>query len=134
MAFLSCFKNTVLLLVFAFSLCGNPNTKDNYKVDHPSKTSKIAQVPRVVVGANRMEEYLPLLKGKRIGVVANQTSIVFKKTKDKGQRTKDKGQRIKDEIQDTVPYTHLVDSLLSLHVDVKKVFAPEHGFRGEADA
>jgi uncharacterized protein YbbC (DUF1343 family) len=53
-----------------------------------------------------------LLKGKKVGVVANQTSVIFKKN---GQ-------------------THLVDSLISLHIDIKKVFAPEHGFRGQADA
>ncbi|MEM7380445.1 MAG: DUF1343 domain-containing protein, partial [Bacteroidota bacterium] len=54
-------------------------------------------------------------KGKKIGVVANQTSVIFKGT-------------------ETPTYTHLVDSLLSLEVDIQKVFAPEHGFRGKADA
>ncbi|NJB72677.1 uncharacterized protein YbbC (DUF1343 family) [Saonia flava] len=67
----------------------------------------------ILVGANRTDAYLPILQGKKVGVVANQTSVVFK-----GNNT----------------YTHLVDSLLSLKVDVKKVFAPEHGFRGKADA
>jgi uncharacterized protein YbbC (DUF1343 family) len=61
-------------------------------------------------GAERMDMYLPLLEGKRIGIVANQTSLVGS--------------------------THLVDSLSSLHSDVLrvwKVFSPEHGFRGEAE-
>nr|WP_246073332.1 DUF1343 domain-containing protein [Formosa sediminum] len=67
------------------------------------------------VGANQTTEYLPLLKGKRVGITANQTSVIFK--------------------SDTqLEYTHLVDSLLLLNIDVKKVFAPEHGFRGQADA
>ena len=57
---------------------------------------------------------MPLLKGKRIGIVANQTSVIFKTTNDN--------------------YSHLVDSLVALNIDVKKVFAPEHGFRGTADA
>ncbi len=52
--------------------------------------------------------YLPLLSGKRLGLVVNQTS--------------------------TLGPTHLVDTLLSLGLDVQRIFAPEHGFRGEADA
>jgi uncharacterized protein YbbC (DUF1343 family) len=52
--------------------------------------------------------YLPKLKGKTIGIVANQTS--------------------------TVGARHLVDTLLALGVNIKAVFAPEHGFRGNADA
>ena len=52
--------------------------------------------------------YLPLLQGMKIGVVANQTSMI-----------------------DT---THLVDGLLSFGIDIKSVFSPEHGFRGKADA
>ena len=52
--------------------------------------------------------YLPLLQGKKIGVVANQTSV-------KGN-------------------THLVDYLLSQDIEIVRVFAPEHGFRGKADA
>ncbi|MCL4160035.1 UNVERIFIED_CONTAM: hypothetical protein GTU68_028009 [Idotea baltica] len=70
----------------------------------------------IVIGANRTETYLPLLKGKRVGIVANQTSVVFKQ-----------------EI-DHLNNTHLVDSLIALNIDIKKVFAPEHGFRGQADA
>lgn len=56
------------------------------------------------VGAERMEEYLPLILGKTIAVVANHTSMIKQ--------------------------THLVDSLVSLRVKIKCVFAPEHGFRG----
>tara|TARA_R110002124_G_scaffold241687_6_gene406924 strand:+ start:738 stop:1820 length:1083 start_codon:yes stop_codon:yes gene_type:complete len=62
--------------------------------------------------------YLSLLKGKNIAVVANQTSVIEKKEKRKKKRE----------------FVHLVDSLLSLNIRVKKVFAPEHGFRGKADA
>lgn len=79
-----------------------------------------AQVPKTPVevpdyangairtGAERTEAYLPLLRGKRVAVVTNQTGMIGR--------------------------THLVDSLLALQVDVVKVFAPEHGFRGTADA
>lgn len=62
----------------------------------------------ITVGAARLKEYLPMLKDKRVGVVTNQTGLV-------GQ-------------------CHLVDTLLSSGVQVVKVFAPEHGFRGTADA
>lgn len=62
----------------------------------------------IVTGAERTEMYLPLLEGKKVALVANHTS------------------KIKD--------THLLDSLLSLKIDVAKVFTPEHGFRGVADA
>ena len=64
----------------------------------------------VTTGAERTEEYLPLLKGKRVGLVINHTSIVG------------------DE------QTCLLDTLLQLNINVVKVFAPEHGFRGNADA
>ncbi|WP_196893580.1 exo-beta-N-acetylmuramidase NamZ family protein [Aureivirga marina] len=97
------FKNTYFLLVislfFLLISCNAQNSKKNE--------------PELISAANNLEQYLPLLKGKKIGIVANQTSVI-KNTKGN--------------------YTHLVDSLLSLHVNVKKVFAPEHGFRGKADA
>lgn len=61
-----------------------------------------------VSAAMQTDDYLPLLQGKRIGIVGNQTSIIGE--------------------------THLVDTLLSLGIDVRKIFTPEHGFRGTADA
>lgn len=61
-----------------------------------------------ISAAMQMDDYLTLLQGKRVGVVGNQTSIV-------GER-------------------HLVDTLLSLGVDIHKIYTPEHGFRGTADA
>jgi len=67
----------------------------------------------VKTGAEQIELYLDKLNGKTIGIVANQTSIIERSTSS---------------------YTHLVDSLLALNVSIKKVFAPEHGFRGKADA
>lgn len=69
----------------------------------------------VIVGANETEVYIGLLHHKNIAVVANQTSVIFK-----------------NEYQNT--YTHLVDSLLSRNINITKVFSPEHGFRGKADA
>ncbi|MFZ2286060.1 MAG: DUF1343 domain-containing protein [Bacteroidales bacterium] len=63
---------------------------------------------RLMTGAERTGDYLSLIDGKRIAVVANQTSMVGK--------------------------THLVDTLLALGADIKLIFAPEHGFRDLADA
>ena len=74
-----------------------------------SATGPAAPAPieaRTVVGAERLEKYLPLLKNKRVGLVVNQTSRV-------GQ-------------------AYLVDTLRARGVNVTAIFAPEHGFRGEA--
>ncbi len=62
----------------------------------------------IVCGADQPGKYLSLLEGKHVGLVVNQTSRV-------GQE-------------------HLLDFLLSRNVDVEKIFSPEHGFRGDADA
>ena len=64
---------------------------------------------KIKTGAENYTEYLPLLKGKTIGIVTNQTGIIDEKT-------------------------HLVDFLVSKKVNIKTIFAPEHGFRGTADA
>lgn len=61
----------------------------------------------VITGAEQTELWLPMLKGKKVAVVANHTSLINT--------------------------THLVDSMLTLGVNVVKIFAPEHGFRGIAD-
>lgn len=60
----------------------------------------------IITGADQTKKYLPYLKGKRIGIVANQSSIIGRKSS--------------------------VDSLLSLGINIVKVFGPEHGFRGNA--
>ena len=63
---------------------------------------------RIETGAEQTGRYLPLLEGRRVGIMTNHTG--------------------------TVGRTHLVDTLRSLGVDIRVVFAPEHGFRGQADA
>jgi uncharacterized protein YbbC (DUF1343 family) len=75
---------------------------------------------KIIPAADQTEKYIPLLKGKNVVVVANQTTVIHKA---KGISGKEK-----------VSFTHLVDSLLSLNINIVKVFAPEHGFRGKADA
>lgn len=101
--------------LIAFSACGqNPKPgeeqigqgtfrtrktliKDNFKLPTSIKT-----------GAEQTEKYLPLLQGKRVGMVVNPTSIIGTQTS--------------------------VDSLISLGIQIQKIFGPEHGFRGNASA
>lgn len=63
----------------------------------------------IKTGADNFELYLPMLKNKKVGIVTNQSGILSNKI-------------------------HLVDFLLSKNIDVQNIFAPEHGFRGTADA
>lgn len=114
---LTLFKNTVLLFVFLGYSCANAIKAEagNEKTEEKSKNGISSDSLKPVVGANQTKNYLHLLNGKRIGIVANQTSVIFK-------------------TEDNKSYTHLVDSLSTLKLDIKKVFAPEHGFRGTADA
>ena len=108
-------KNTFfIVLAFLFSLgsCQSQKKEVSDATDIQINKTTPAQEKAIVVGANRLNSYLPLLKNKRIGVIANQTSVLFKENN----------------------YTHIVDSLVSLNINIQKVFAPEHGFRGKADA
>lgn len=107
---------------------------------------------RVVLGDERFEEYQPLLQGKRVAVFSNQTGIVGDKVT--GSRLADAlaeyggcfPRKRVDEIS-LIPFTepsvpggkieygqHIVDALIEKGVDVKAIFSPEHGFRGNADA
>ena len=107
---LNSIKNTALLFVMIVLSCGNSSPYQN-------------KAP-LTVAANQLELYLPLLKNKRVGIVANQTSVIFKNSSGLGLN----GGLIKND------NTHLVDSLIKRDVSVVKVFAPEHGYRGRADA
>jgi uncharacterized protein YbbC (DUF1343 family) len=78
----------------------------------PQSETTIYDKAKVVVGAEKMNNYVPQLKGKKIGVVVNHTSLV-------GEYGKEK---------------HLVDSLVKQGITIEKIFVPEHGFRGKADA
>ena len=129
------FKNTVLLLVIALASCGNAvKSKDNdLKIKNSRSDTKVSRLlddKSIIIGANQTKSYLPVLKGKRVGVVANQTSVIRVVGKISGLRnTEADGLEIT-----TNRYEHIVDSLLKLNINIKKVFSPEHGFRGKADA
>lgn len=113
MAFLSSLKSTVFLWVLVLSACGNPQNSSKKSGTNSIGNTTLTEEKAIVMAANRTEKYLGLLEGKKVGIVANQTSVVFK---------------------NNGGHTHLVDSLLSLNITINKVFAPEHGFRGQADA
>jgi len=66
------------------------------------------KTPKIIPAAERVPVYLPLIKGKKVGILCNQTSMVGK--------------------------THLVDTLRKLGIDIRVIFGPEHGFRGNASA
>jgi len=108
------FKNTYFLSVFTlfFSLISCSVKKQTIVINPQENSIEASQSNKIVVGANYTARYLPLLAGKNIAIVANQTSVIFKKN---GQ-------------------VHLVDSLLSLRMNISRVFSPEHGFRGVVDA
>jgi len=63
---------------------------------------------QIITGAEQTERYFPVLQEKKVAVCFNQTSVIGK--------------------------THLLDTLIASHINVVKVFAPEHGFRGDAEA
>lgn len=93
-----------LLTLAAFTACAQaPKNKvsANHKMEKPRAT-------KILTGAAQTEKYLPLLKGKRVGMVVNPTSIIGNQTS--------------------------VDSLLKRGVNIVKIFGPEHGFRGDASA
>ncbi|MEO1010929.1 MAG: DUF1343 domain-containing protein [Bacteroidota bacterium] len=120
MVIFSSFKNTFLLWFLMVTACGNSDKSQKSDATRSEGQGMAQDSLPIRVAANQTTSYLPVLLGKRVAVVANQTSVVFKGMED-----------IRQEIPS---YTHLVDSLLSLKIDITKVFAPEHGFRGQADA
>ena len=95
------FINIAILLIS--SSCA---AQEKGSMDHQRDTYKNNK--EILVAAERLDKYLPLLKGKKIAVFANQTSMAGNK--------------------------HLVDVLQQSGINIKVIFGPEHGFRGTADA
>ncbi|MGB5653472.1 MAG: DUF1343 domain-containing protein [Robiginitalea sp.] len=113
---LTAFKNTLLVLLLTFMACGR-----SQEIESPSGLSETeAAQNTVIVAANRTEAYFNLLRDKDFALVANQTSVIFTASPEPG---------------DGKPsWVHLADSLLGAGLGLKKVFAPEHGYRGQVDA
>jgi uncharacterized protein YbbC (DUF1343 family) len=104
-------KNTFsLLFLFTTLICCTVKKTQAKEMKNDSliKTTSVSKND-IKTGADNYTAYLPFLKDKKIGIVTNQTGILSDKT-------------------------HLVDFLLGKNIAIKTIFAPEHGFRGTADA
>lgn len=102
----------VLFLITSCSINKTIPSKNSYQKSTLSENQNSIRPNQSIsfkTGADNSENYLPLLKDKKVGVVSNQTGILSNKI-------------------------HLVDFLVSNAIQVQKIFAPEHGFRGTADA
>src|SRR5690606_3181825 len=97
--------NFNLLVVFVMVLLSCNNGQGQQK----SKQALLTLPAQITSGADQLSVYLPLLKGKKVGMMGNQTSIVGANKE------------------------HLVDVLLREKVDLRFAFAPEHGFRGDIE-
>jgi len=96
------------------------NTKVHEKADFTER--------RLQVGAAQFDEYLPLLEGKRVTLVVNQSSII------EGSGVESTGVKSSVSSKSSSEPTHLVDALLSRDINVVSIMSPEHGFRGKAGA
>ena len=97
--------NMLIILIFGSFTC-TKNTKKSSLASNQNLTT--LQETNILPAAYQLPLYHKQLKGKRVGLVVNQTS--------------------------TINGTHLVDSLLQLGINVVTIFAPEHGFRGDHSA
>lgn len=97
--------STALLCVLTSCIC----CKSTENKSKSATTAYSSESNKVITGADQVSSYLPLLKGKRVGLMGNQTSIV-------GDNKE-----------------HLVDVLLREGIDLRFAFAPEHGFRGDIE-
>ncbi len=98
-----------IFLTIISTSCSARKTNDSENIKPTLEKTKNNLTIEIKTGADNYNNYLPLLKDKKIGVVTNQTGILSNKT-------------------------HLVDYLLEKNIAIQKIFAPEHGFRGTADA
>lgn len=103
---LKIFTLVLATIIMAAGISADARTRTKQRKSHRSRTNST-----VIVGAERTSKYLPLLKGKRIALLSNQTGVVGPKH--------DK---------------HTLDLMLELGLNVTTIFSPEHGFRGKADA
>ncbi|WP_437824450.1 exo-beta-N-acetylmuramidase NamZ family protein [Tenacibaculum mesophilum] len=110
-----------LVFSFQFSSCAQQQKKST------TKEVAIQEQPKTIkTGADRTTAYLPLLKNKNIAIVANQTSVL---------QVLQRAEVAPNIMGSEMVQHHLVDYLHNYdRINVQKVFAPEHGFRGKADA
>lgn len=125
------FKNTVLFSVLLMVSCGSSIKKKEER--EKGKEVIIGNTTlEIKTGAENTAAYLPLLKDKKVGIVTNQTGIVTIPAKTGGIKN-DKGEYV-GEFKGKPETISVVDFLLRQKINVQKIYAPEHGFRGTADA
>jgi uncharacterized protein YbbC (DUF1343 family) len=100
--------NTLKILILAAILWQASSSHQPIPVGIPEAGESATPI---LPAADQPELYLPLLKGKRVGLIVNQTAVLTSRDN-----------------------MHLVDFLMKEGVTIAKVFVPEHGFRGQADA
>lgn len=113
-------KYTLILFLFVISCQAQEKSNLNFTLDDekvevdPNQNlgSRDSEFCQIILAAEQTQEYLPLLRDRKVGVVTNQTGII---------PTEDGN-------------IHLVDKLIEEGIDVVRIFSPEHGFRGKADA
>ncbi len=134
------FKNTyffsVILTLLLLISCANKQSsiskKEVIKIEGIENKQEVTTTKQtqndkpIVTGADRFYTYLPFIKGKNIAIVANQTSVM---------KVLQRQSRGPSTMGSKVVTHHIVDYLsTNYNIKVKKVFSPEHGFRGKADA
>lgn len=119
------FKNTLLLFVLLILACGSSGKNIENREKKKEVITETAN-KEIVTGAENTLAYLSLLKGKKVGVVTNQTGGIHKKGR---MIVLDGGEADEADVNISI-----VDFLLNKKINLIKIFAPEHGFRGTADA
>ena len=127
--------SVIFVILFCFTLFSCNQKEDKEETIEPNEEK------RLVLGDERFDEYLPLLKDKRVALFTNQTGIVGDKIYDQNdneinhEAINDLLPFGQDENGDPIKYgPHILDVLLEKGVDVRCVFSPEHGFRGNSGA
>ncbi len=122
------FKNTVLLFVLLILACGSSGKSVENREKKKEVITETAN-KEIVTGVENTSAYLSLLKGKKIGVITNQTGIINIESEE--TKITSNGTKEYLRIFNTIS---IVDFFINNQINVQKIFAPEHGFRGTADA
>jgi len=96
-----------ILFLFPFFIAASANCSNQEAARKAEHVNAQSSMDIIIPAADQLDQYLPLFKGKKVGLMGNQTSVVGEE--------------------------HLVDVLLREGVDIKFAFAPEHGFRGDIE-
>src|SRR5690554_1946259 len=122
------FKNTVLFFAVILFTALNfvCNAQNKSKVESQKSNGYETEIQ---TGAEQLYQYLPLLKDKKVGILTNQTGVL--EVNGPYNAAGESDVCVKSVRKVTV---HLVDLLVESRINVQKIFAPEHGFRGTADA